>query len=219
MQLPRSTLMIGLVAVAGIAALTIMQRPALHVESEAIGENGAIAEPYALCKATETSKSGRGENIRPTISWSDAPKETKSFALVISDPDVPADFTDAGKEGKTIPANAPRQIFYHWALADIPADIVSIPGGNARKAPGFGAAALSDLGSYVPNAKNYGGPCPPWNDERVHHYHFTIYALDVPTLGLPPNATAKDMAAAVADHTLASGKIIGTYTLNPALRK
>lgn len=64
----------------------------------------------------------------------------------------------------------------------------------------------------------YDGPCPPWNDEIIHHYVFTLYALDVPRCAVDGRFTGQDVRAAIADHVLAEAKLTGTYTLNPALR-
>ena len=64
----------------------------------------------------------------------------------------------------------------------------------------------------------YDGPCPPWNDELVHHYHFTVYALDVPSLRLDGRFGGPDALRALHSHILAKGSWMGTYTLNPELR-
>lgn len=64
----------------------------------------------------------------------------------------------------------------------------------------------------------YDGPCPPWNDEIIHHYHFTVYALDVPSLGLTGRFGGAEALAQIGKHVLARGEWLGTYTLNPALR-
>jgi len=219
---PRSRIACSLIALAGIGtALSLVATEPLRVEVENVSENGPIPEAHALCEATPKGKSTAGKNLRPTISWSGAPKETKSYAVIVSDPDVPADFTDAGKDGRVVKANAPRQMFYHWALVDIPAATQRIEGGKAELAPRFGVPALNDLGAYMPDARNYGGPCPPWNDQREHRYHFPVYALDVSSLNLPPKATAKQAVEAIeaGKHTISKGKVVGTYTLNAELRK
>ena len=69
--------------------------------------------------------------------------------------------------------------------------------------------------------KSYGydGPCPPWNDDVIHHYHFRVYALDVSRLGVDGRFTAADVRAAMAGHVLAEAAVTGTYTLNAALRR
>jgi phosphatidylethanolamine-binding protein (PEBP) family uncharacterized protein len=64
----------------------------------------------------------------------------------------------------------------------------------------------------------YDGPCPPWNDEIIHHYHFAVFALDIPSLGLSGTFGGPEVLAAMKGHVLAEGEWIGTYTLNPAMR-
>ena len=64
----------------------------------------------------------------------------------------------------------------------------------------------------------YDGPCPPWNDERLHHYVFTVYALDVGSLGLSGSFTAPDALKAMEGHILAQASWTGTYTQNPAVK-
>jgi phosphatidylethanolamine-binding protein (PEBP) family uncharacterized protein len=64
----------------------------------------------------------------------------------------------------------------------------------------------------------YDGPCPPWNDLLIHHYVFTLYALDIPHASAQGNLTGPNVRSRIAGHVLAEASIIGTYTLNPALR-
>lgn len=208
----------ALFSAVALPALTAMAAPAaLTVTVENMTDGAPIPARHALCKATTDGKSTGGENIRPDIGWSGAPIGTKSYAIIVKDPDVPADFTDAGKEGKTVAAQAKRQLFYHWAVTDIPATVSSIAGGDAKTPPAVGIQHLNSLGDYVPTPAQYGGPCPPWNDARVHRYHFTVMALDVASLKLDKTTPASDVEKAIATHVLARGTITGTYTLNPAL--
>ena len=210
----------------GIAATAHAAAP-LMVQVDNITDNGPISELHALCEATPDGKSTPGKNERPEISWSKAPAGTQSFAVIVSDPDVPADFSKAGKDGMVVEDSAPRQMFYHWGLVDIPATATHIEAGKLdkdgklEKPIGFGTAVSNDLGKYLPDAHNYGGPCPPWNDQRVHHYHFAVYALDVKSLGLGKDATAKQAAETLekSPHVLSKGELVGTYTLNKDLRK
>lgn len=205
-------------ATVAFATAALAAPASLTVNVEGIARNDApIPAKYALCQATEDGKSKGGENYRPTIRWSGAPAGTKSYAVVVKDPDVPADFTDAGKEGKVVKEDAKRQLFYHWALADIPASVQEIPGSKSYEAPDFGVKASGSLAKYVDDPTQYGGPCPPWNDERIHHYHFTVYALDVASLKLPAEATAAQVEKALESHVIGSGSVVGTYTLNQAL--
>ena len=64
---------------------------------------------------------------------------------------------------------------------------------------------------------SYDGPCPPWNDSIVHHYHFTVYALDVETLGLSGEFGGDDVRQAIEGHVLAQAEHVGTYSMNPAV--
>ena len=61
----------------------------------------------------------------------------------------------------------------------------------------------------------YGGPCAPWNDSIIHHYHFTLYALDVEKLELGERFAGADVKAAIEGHVLGQASIMGTYTINP----
>ena len=98
---------------------------------------------------------------------------------------------------KVIPEkNFPRQDFYHWVLIDVPATLDRLPEGKASKGviekgkpfgkTEYGIAGQNDYKKVSEGLHgNYDGPCPPWNDEAIHHYHFIIYALDVGTLSPP----------------------------------
>ena len=133
-----------------------------------------------------------GQNISPEISWSKGPEGTVTYVVLMVDKDVPADFTDAGKEGKTIPADAKRQDFYHWVVADIthPENRISEGLGKTNKldtllegTPVYWMFGLNDYAKFMKDKPattffGYDGPCPPWNDVRTHQYHFQVYALD-----------------------------------------
>lgn len=191
----------------------------LHVER--LSEGKSIETHYALCKPTTDGKSVPGKNLRPRIRWSGSPEGTKSFAVIMHDTEVPQDFTNAGVAGTVIAADAPRQNFYHWGIVNIPADVNEIPGSHQRRDVHIGTPLTNDLGAYMKDPKTYGGPCPPWNDARVHRYHFTLYALDVEALDIPADATAKTIATQLESgtHVVSKTRVSGTYTLNQRLRK
>lgn len=207
----------------------------LAVNVEGITAGAPIPAAHAVCLPTPDGKSNAsGLNLRPTIRWNDAPEGTDSFAIFIMDPDVPADFTDAGKEGKIIAKDAKRQDFYHYGVVNIPAHINEFPGTHVKTKLGYTPIELvNDMGlnQYVPTPTAYGGPCPPWNDARLHHYHFIVLALakgapiTAPTLAKDsPAAESPNTAKNTLDrlltgkHLLAKGTLIGTYTLNPAAK-
>ena len=186
----------------------------------AFGRPGDGGQPMAL--------SG---NCNPHLSWSDAPEGTRSFALVLIDPDVPSVFDDVNKAGRTIPADLPRQDFHHWALVDIAPAIreiaegalsAAVTTGGKRNPPGPAGSrqGLNDYGGFMGDGDYFGydGPCPPWNDALVHRYFFRLYALDVATLDLPGRFGGRDVLRAIRGHVLAETAIHGSYTLNPALR-
>ncbi len=123
-----------------------------------------------------------GEDQAPTIHWSEPPDDTRSFALIIDDPD------------------APGGIFRHWGIFDIPASIRSL-GGQQK----IGTEARNDFGK-----PGYGGPCPP-PGHGVHHYHIRLFALDRERLGLSGDAKILDVENAALKHSIAQGEIVGTY--------
>ena len=77
-----------------------------------------------------------------------------------------------------------------------------------------GSGDLDMRGEYY----GYDGPCPPWNDELVHRYVFTLYALDAPQLEVRGSLNGANVTAALAGHALASASLTGTYSLNPNAR-
>jgi hypothetical protein len=130
-----------------------------------------------------------GGNRSPHLRWSDVPEGTKSFALVLHDPDAP---TSGG--------------FYHWAMFDIPGDVRELQAGAGTR----GGAGPAILGHNDFGEKGYSGMCPPPGDPP-HHYTFTVHALDVPSLGFDENATGALIEFAAGGHTLAKASLTGTY--------
>ena len=130
-----------------------------------------------------------GGNVSPALSWSGAPKGTKSFAVSMYDPDAP---TGSG--------------FWHWWVADLPADTTGLPKG-AGSGTGLPAGAIQVRNDF--GAVGYGGPCPPKG--RPHHFQITVYALDVDKLGVDANVSAAVMGLDVHGHTLAKATLTGLY--------
>jgi len=221
-----------LIPVAALAMDPPAAKP-LEVKVRGIGDDGFIKSEHAYCIRDENGKPGfsNGKNSSPSISWSSGPAGTKSYALVMVDPDVPADFTDANKEGKTLPAKMKRQNFYHWVVVNIPAAITSIGEGHGKGSPlqdestksGLtftGTPGINDYPSFMKDKPKetflgYDGSCPPWNDEKIHHYHFKIFALDVETLPLKEGEfDGKQAMEKILPHMLTKGEAVGKYTLN-----
>lgn len=194
-----------------------------------------IPDEYAFCVPAEVGHIAMGPNISPAIRWENVPSGTKSLVLLCHDPDVPSQPDAVNKEGMTVPSTLPRIDFYHWVLVDIPPTVQGLPRGcisNGITPKGkpvgkceFGVHGINDytawFGSDPDMGGDYGGydgPCPPWNDEIIHHYHFTVYALDVPSLGLSGPFKGQEALDALTPAVLAKGSWMGTYTLNPKLR-
>jgi Raf kinase inhibitor-like YbhB/YbcL family protein len=178
-----------------------------------ITQGAAMSPIFAFCAPDKKP----GENLRPEMRWEGIPAKAKSLALVMVDPDVPTDFSDAGKKGKTIPTDMKRQNFYHWVVFNIPLHVTRLPAG--KSALSIGKEWVNDYAAFHPDApaKNftgYDGPCPPCNDARLHHYHFQLHALNVEVLKPSAKASAKDVAKEIAKHSIAQAEVTGTYTLN-----
>lgn len=171
-----------------------------------------------------------GANRSPQLQWTDVPAGTRSFAIVCVDPDAPSQADDVNQSDRTVPYDLPRADFYHWLLVDIPADVRElaeaadanglVPRGKPAGAAPSGVRGINDYTGWFAGdeamAGNYGGydgAWPPFNDERVHHYHFTVYALDVATLALPLHFIGADVRKAIAGHVLDQSTITVTYSL------
>ena len=128
-----------------------------------------------------------GDNVSPELSWTEAPAQAKSFALILHDPDAP-------RQGG----------FTHWVLYNIPGEKGSlnpeVP--HDKTVPGTGTQGRNDAGEI-----GYMGPCPP---SGLHHYHVKLFALDA-ELDLPSGATGNELTAAMQGHSLATAELVGTY--------
>ena len=194
-----------------------------------------IPGKFAFCvPADDPGPVSLGANLSPAINWSGAPDGTKSFAIICHDPDVPSKPDDVNQADREIPDDLPRVDFYHWVLVDIPATTTALAEGAdsgevtaGGKEPGATANGVRGINNYTDwfagdadmkgNYGGYDGPCPPWNDSIMHHYHFTVYALDVDSLGLDGVFGGPEALAAMDGHVLAKGTIVGSYTLNKRL--
>lgn len=205
----------------------------MKLQSSDLQDNAPIDPRFAFARQDPDNHMALSDNLSPHLKWSDAPPDTRSFVLVCMDPDVPSVADDVNQEGKTLPADMPRVDFCHWAMVNIPADFHELATGQCsegvtpqgKQNPPGPAGVRQGLNDYTQflagdpdmNGKYFGydGPCPPWNDERLHHYIFTVYALDVENLELPDEFTGHDVVEAIKGHVLGQAAITGTYTLNP----
>ncbi|MFO0565848.1 MAG: YbhB/YbcL family Raf kinase inhibitor-like protein [Polyangiaceae bacterium] len=202
----------------------------MRLGSRSFAMNGRIPEEFAAGVKGESGPVP-GPNMSPHLAWSDFPSGTKSFALICHDPDVPSKADDVNKTDRTVPYDLPRMDFYHWVLVDIPVTVTSleegaeseafVPKGKPLGKSAFGRRGKNSYTDWFASdpamGGDYGGwdgPWPPFNDERLHHYNFTLYALDVPSLDLPERFGGPEALAAIQGHVLDSATWIGTYTLN-----
>lgn len=210
---------------------------ALLVESMSVADGEPIPETFAVAAPTPDGRSElAGRDLSPHLRWSGEPDSTRSFAISVVDPDVPADRNRMGVEGLSLGDDEPRVEFAHWLVVDIPTDVHELPEGaggdgfvahgKPMEPPARGAVTGQNgyRGLFEGNADlegTYGGwdgPYPPWNDEQVHRYLTTVYALDVASLGLEPGFTLEELRTALDGHVLDQGQIVPIYTLNPSLR-
>lgn len=129
-----------------------------------------------------------GENISPEFSWENVPKNTKSFAITVYDPDAP---TGSG--------------WWHWVVFDISKNKTNLPSGFGNIDSKDAIQSVTDYGK-----SGFGGACPPLGD-KPHRYIFTVHAFDVETLGLDKNATPALVGFMLNSHTLAKSSLISYY--------
>jgi Raf kinase inhibitor-like YbhB/YbcL family protein len=179
----------AVVAVFGALSSSVAFAQNMTVTSAEVAEGSTIKEAQVAnifgCK---------GGNISPSLKWSGAPSDTKSFAITVFDPDAP---TGSG--------------FWHWVVFNIPASTTSIPAdaGDVKKKlmPKGAIQSRTDYGIF-----GYGGPCPPQGD-KPHRYIFTVYAVDEDKLQF---AKDQNVSAAVVGfelhfHGKAKAELTATY--------
>lgn len=144
----------------------------LKIQSPAFGHHERIPARHA----------GDGEDVAPALEWSGAPDGTKSFAVVVHDPDAP--LVDG---------------FTHWVAYGIPGDASGLPEGG-----GDATAGVNSFGN-----SGYGGPAPP-PGHGPHHYYFWVYALD-DELDLEPGLDRRALLDRIEDHVIEQARFVGTY--------
>jgi len=150
------------------------------LNSDSFTTDGEIPELYTC----------EGADISPHLRWSGAPEGTRTFALIVDDPDAPD-------------PRAPQMTWVHWLLYNLPASVSELAGGVAE----------DDLPDGVRQGLNdwkrigYGGPCPPIGRHRYFH---KLYALDT-VFANQDAATKKWLEAAMEGHVLAMAELVGTY--------
>ena len=208
----------------------------MHLRSDSFRPYDHLDPRLAFGEHDAASHVRLAGNRNPHLAWSGAPEGTKSLVLLCWDPEVPSEGTHVNQEGVTVPLDLARVDFFHWVVVDLPADLGEIPEGShasgvtprgkaAGPTPQGGLQGINDYTNWFSGDPDmggdyggYDGPCPPWNDERVHAYRFAIYALDVESLGLSGGFTGGDVREAMNGHILAQGELTGLYAIYPGAR-
>ena len=214
----------------------------MRLWSDTFRDGGVLPARYAFAETDPACRVRLAANHNPHLAWDEVPNGTESLALFCIDGDAPQDASLVNRDEQALPLASARGDFFHWSLLDIPLAMRSIASGQFSSgvtARGKAAASVPWLdGSgpyYLRQGVNdytnwfagdpdmagdyygYDGPCPPWNDERLHHYLFQLYALDVPRLALAERFTGRQAFDAIYGHILDEARLAVAYTLNPAL--
>jgi Raf kinase inhibitor-like YbhB/YbcL family protein len=153
----------------------------IHIESSDFKEGQPIPKQFT----------GEGADKSPALKWSGAPKNAKSLALIVDDPDAPR-----------------KDPWVHWVVYNIPAGTKELPQ-SLPKSEKLDEPKGATQGTNDFKKIGYNGPMPP-PGHGVHHYHFKIYALDS-DMNLKPGATKSDLLAAMKGHIVGEGELVGIY--------
>ncbi|MFF0471116.1 YbhB/YbcL family Raf kinase inhibitor-like protein [Micromonospora zamorensis] len=163
------------------------QVPSFTLTSTSVEDGKPLAAP----QLSGMSGVPGGQDASPQLAWSGAPSATKSYAVTVYDPDAP---TGSG--------------FWHWAVANIPAETTSLPeGAGDDTGSGLPAAAVQ-----LPNdtrASRYIGGAPPAG-HGPHRYFITVHALDIEDIGVAQDATPAVLGFTMAGHILGRATLIAT---------
>ena len=211
--------------------------------SDSFTDGGVIPPECAFAIIDPATHVRLSTNQNPHLAWDDVPPGTESLVLLCRDIDAPQVATNVNQEGRVVADDAPRTDFFHWSLVDIPVAMRAIPRGmfsqlvtpHGKQGPlvpftvknGTEHQLRQGINDYTSwfrtdpdmagDYYGYDGPCPPWNDERVHAYLFCLYALDVPQLALEGRFSGPEARQAIRGHILDEAQVFGVYSLNPAV--
>ena len=203
--------------------------------SNSFGNDTPIPGAFAFAVTDPASHIALSTNRNPHLAWSELPAGTQSLAVICVDPDVPSVGDDVNQAGRTIPNDLPRVDFFHWVLIDLLPGIHEIQAGEysfevtprGKPGPDVPNGARQGLNDYTGwfagddtmagDYFGYDGACPPWNDERIHRYVFTLYALDVPKLDVQGKFTGQEALQHMVGHILGQASLTGFYSLNQGI--
>jgi Raf kinase inhibitor-like YbhB/YbcL family protein len=214
----------------------VHQESLVHLMSSSFGHGQRIPAEFAFGAPDPVEHVRLAPNRNPHLRWTGVPSTARSLVLLCVDTDVPTRPDDVKKEGRIVAADLPRTNFTHWVMVDIAPTVSEIAAGSVsdgvtargkREPPGPAGSrqGLNDYtlwfaGDAAMGGKYFGydGPCPPWNDTLLHHYHFVLYATDLARCPVEGDFTGQQVKDAIAQHVLAEARLTGTYTLNASVK-
>lgn len=182
-----------------VPALLLVAAASCGASDRVTNEGGGSVENATLTKLSLTSNAFQNGQVIPTqhtcdgadqsppLQWGEPPAGTRSFALIVDDPD------------------APGGTFRHWGAYDIPANLRSLDAAAGNSTGSSFAQAVNGFGKI-----GYGGPCPP-RGHGPHRYRFKLYALSIDKLGGPANPKVEDVEREAEKQAIGRAELMGTY--------
>lgn len=207
----------------------------MRLWSESFEDGASIPARYAAGKPDAASVVTFSDNRNPHLAWDGVPSGARSLVLVCHDPDVPSRGDDVNQPDREVPADLPRVDFFHWVMVDLPVGLRAIAEGEfsegftarGKSGPQTKHGARHGLNDYTAwfagndamggQYFGYDGPFPPFNDAILHHYVFTLYAVDLERCPVEGSFTGAQVLQAIQGHILAQASVTGTYSLNTRL--
>lgn len=187
-QPARATHRIAFALAVGAALATVLAASAVIMQPPPVGKQMQLTSAaFKNGESIPEQYTCEGKNISPPLAWTGAPAGTRSFVLIVDDPD------------------APHGVWTHWVVFDLPANTTELPEDTPKSQSITGNAKQ---GTNDFKQVGYGGPCPP--PGKPHRYFFKLFALDT-MLDLKPGSSKTQIEAAIAQHVLAQGQLVGTY--------
>jgi phosphatidylethanolamine-binding protein (PEBP) family uncharacterized protein len=205
----------------------------MRLWSDSFADGQKIPERHALGRGHPTLHIELADNRSPPLNWDTPPADSGSLVLVCHDRDLASRSDDVNKEGRMVAPDLPRVDFFHLVMVDLPpaagsfaegelADGVTPHGKPGPAGPRGTRWGLNDYTGWFKGDPamegqyhGYDGPCPPWNDTVIHHYVFTLYAIDLVRCPVDASFTGEQVRAAITGHVLGQAVLSGTYTINP----
>jgi Raf kinase inhibitor-like YbhB/YbcL family protein len=183
----------GLLAAGGILALASCATPSSTTGGNVFSLTSSTFKDGTMLEKKNAGNNPKnpnciGENISPPLSWSNVPSGTKSFALLMVDPE--------GRQGLGV---------VHWVAYSIPASVSGFAEGEVSQ-PGskyVGGKGTQGMGHYL-------GPCTP-PGTGMHHYTFTLIATDVEPGELPPGLTRDELVTKLNGHSKGAAGLVGLF--------